>query len=117
MTTNEYIQSEQEWLRDNSDRYKEAVSHMSDQFYVRGLLRGIEDKLVPILAYNPNEQPAHAAVFAAGAVQAKLEGLLTDLDFIDEYEDRRKDLVEAINNAEPQGDGSRSGQPVDPGQL
>lgn len=115
--SSEYIQQEQEWLRDHYDMYREALEHLANPMWVRGFLRGIEDKLSPILSYNPVEHPPHVAIFAAGAVQAKLDGILTELDFIDEYEERRQDLDATIANAEPQGDGSHTGPPADPGQL
>lgn len=117
MSEEQFKQLEREWLIDHNDMYKEALEHLSNPIWVRGFLRGLESKLMPILAYNPVEHPPHAAVFAAGAVQAKLDGLLTELDFIDEYEERRQDLDATISNAEPQEGGSRFDQPADPGQL
>jgi len=113
-TKEEYLGEEENWLREHYDMYREALENLSDPAYVRALLRGIEDKLTPILHFNPREDEAHAAVFAIGAVQAKMEKLLTDLDFVDDYESRRDDVNEQTAS---QLEESQSDQLIERGEL
>lgn len=111
----QFIDEERKWLLDHQDAYREGIAHLSDHEYVRGLLRGIEKKLLNALAYNPKEDEPHVAVFIIGELQAKLEKVLTDLHFVDEYEERREEI--RIIDAEQQDDGSHGGPPEDRGEL
>lgn len=107
----QYLKEELEWLQKYNDAYREGLQNLSNSDYVRGLLRAIADKLANVFAYNPNENPAHTAVFIIGEVQAKMEKTLTQLDFMDQYEDRRRDYDETIANIDSQDDGSHGGPP------
>ena len=106
-----YIEEEQAWLLEYGDIYREGIKNLESQTYVRGLLRGIEKRMMNALSYNPREDGPHVAVFIIGEMQAKMEKVLTDLDFIDEYEQRREDFNATIANVQPDDDGSQSGQP------
>jgi hypothetical protein len=92
MTRDEYITTESDWLSRHHAAYQEGLSHLSNLDYVRGYLRGVEQKLSLALAYNPREDQPHVAVFILGDLQSKLERLLTEIHFIDDYEDRRDEL-------------------------
>ncbi|HUV74201.1 MAG TPA: hypothetical protein VMW79_07825 [Anaerolineae bacterium] len=109
-----YIEEEQAWLSKYGDTYREAIQNMSDPTYVRGLLRGIADKLGNALAYNPREDEPHVAAFILGALQAKLEKVLTDIEFVDKYEERRDDLNATF---QPLDDGSHGGPPESMDEL
>lgn len=89
--------------------YREGIENLSNPNYVRGLLRGITKKMDLVLTYNANEQPPHAACQAIGAVQAQMEKTLTDLEFIDKYEDRKERYNEAISTVEAQDEEDHSG--------
>ena len=117
MNQQEYLEQEGKWLREYRDAYTEAIENLSNIDYVRGLLRGIAVKFENLLAYNPNESPEHAAPFIIGEVQAKMEKTLTDLEFIDQYEDRRKEYDEVFTTVESQDEGSHSGQPESTNEL
>ena len=98
MPYKEFIESEQAWLEQNETVYREALANIASPDYVRGLLRGIVDMLSPAIGYNPMEQPPHVAVHVLGVVQASLSKLLTELSFIDHYEERRDELEKIINS-------------------
>lgn len=112
-----YIAEETQWLDENRNAYREGMENMADPAYVRGLLRGVEEKIAPILSYNPNEDPPHSAVFIIAAVQARMERLLTQMDFMDDYEQRRKDLNATISNVESHDTEDQSGDPGEIGEL
>ncbi len=109
------LDEERQWLDDHMDAYREAIRHLSDSDYVRGLLRGVEKKLLNALSYNPREDQPHVAVFILGDLQSKLEKMLTDLHFVDDYEERRDEMRKI--DAEQQDDGSHGGPPDDHGEL
>ena len=98
MAYSEFIESERGWLDRNAEAYREAIGNLSSPDYVRGLLHGIEEMLGPALAYNPVEHLPHVAVHAIGIVQSRLSDVLTELAFIDQYEDRRSELERIINS-------------------
>lgn len=113
----QYLNEERRWFDENQPAYNEAINNLSDSTYVRGLLRGVEEKMGNALAYNPREDAPHVAVFILGELQAKMNRLLTDLAFVDDYEARRKDFHEALEEINAESDGSHSGQPDAVGQL
>lgn len=118
MTKDEFLTNEAEWLDKYNDAYREAMQNMSDPTYVRRLLRGIEQRLSNLLAYNPVESAPHVAVFIVAEVQAKMEKTLTDLAFVDQYEERRNSFEELrTSTAESLDDGNQFGPPESIGEL
>jgi hypothetical protein len=111
------IGEEREWLQKYAPAYREAMENLSNPTYVRGLLKGIADKMQLVLTYNANEQPAHAACQAIGATQAMMEKTLTDLEFVDQYEDRRERFEEAIANVESRQEESHGDQLLESDEL
>jgi len=96
-----YVDETRSWLRTNNDAYKAALEKLGDPSFVRKLFRSVEEGLRPILSYNPREEGPEVAVFACGAVQAKIERLLTDFDFIDEYEHQLDEVCKVEHEYEP----------------
>jgi hypothetical protein len=111
----EFLEEERKWLLDHMDAYREGMAHLSDPNYSRGLLRGIEKKLLNALSYNPREDQPHVAVGILCELQARMEKVLTDLHFLDDYEERRDEIRKI--DAEQHADGSHGGPPESDGEL
>ena len=104
--TEQYIEDTRQWLREHNDAYKTALEKLGDHKFVRRLFSQLEANLEPVLSYNAIEHAPHVAVFACGAVQAKVEALLTDFEFVDEYEHQ----LEEVRRVESEYAASTSGQ-------
>lgn len=111
------IEEERQWLQKYAPAYREGIENLSNSEYVRGLLRGMAKKLDLVLTFNANEQPPHAACQIIGATQAQMEKTLTDMEFLDQYEDRRERFDEALADAEVQDNESHGDQLESIGEL
>lgn len=91
-----HIEEQRKWLEDNEKAYKQATAITGDVDNLRALLRGLKLKVEPLMLYNPDLQPAHSAVSVVASTKERLAGLFADLDFVEEYEDRKARYIEAV---------------------
>jgi hypothetical protein len=91
-----HVQKERKWLDDNEMAYRQAAEITSDVDGLRALLRGLKVKMEPLMSYNADIQPAHSAVAVVSSSQERLAGLFQDLEFVEEYEDRKERYVEEV---------------------
>jgi hypothetical protein len=107
MTTREEAVEEMgRWLRENHNAYDEGVKKLSDPIWVRNMLRALKHQLDEILMYNAVNHDPHVAVFAIGRVQARTEGLFSDLLLLDQWEEEKERYDEAVKNLPPEEDES-----------
>jgi hypothetical protein len=91
-----HAKKERKWLDENEMAYRQASAITGDVDNLRALLRGLKVKLEPLMSYNPDLQPAHSAVAVVSSSRERLSGLFEDLDFVEEYEDRKERYVEEV---------------------
>lgn len=91
-----YIEAQRKWLEDNEKSYRMAVAITGDVNKLRGLLRSLKQKFEPLMAYNPDTQPVHSAVYIVSSTKERVEGLFEDLEFVEDYEDRKERYLEAV---------------------
>ena len=95
------------WLEDNLGAYKVASAILQDPKQVRGFVKSIAAKMSGALRYDPYNHPPEAAVFELARLSERLGGVLSDIDFLDEYEEqqeRYQSAIRAIVGVKPQGE-------------
>lgn len=85
-----------QWLEANRPHYIEAKKLFDDPKAVRGLLNVIRIKVLPAYRFNAFEHPEAAAVATLTQVQEAFRGLFSDMDFIEEYEERQEQQLAAV---------------------
>jgi hypothetical protein len=93
-----HIQEQRKWIEDNEENYIHAQRLLGDLDGLKALIRGIRLKVEPLMGYNPDIQPAHSAVAVVASMKERLGGLFEDLDFVEEFEDRRARYLEAVKD-------------------
>jgi hypothetical protein len=92
----EEIKKQRKWLDDNELAYRDATSITGDADELKKLLRSLKTQMEPIFMYNPDEQPAHSAVYVVSSMRERFAGLFQDLDFVEDYEGRKKDYIDTV---------------------
>ena len=95
------------WLEDNLGAYKAASAILQDPKQVRGFVKSIAAKMSGALRYDPYNHPPEAAVFELARLSERLGGVLSDIDFLDEYEEkqqRHKSAIRAFVDGKPTGE-------------
>lgn len=95
------------WLEENLGSYKEASKILKDPEQVRGFVKSIAAKMSGALRYDPYNHPPEAAVFELAKLHERLGGVLSDIDFLDEYEEKQKrykDAIRAFVDGKPKGE-------------
>jgi len=103
------IDSLQVWLEENLASYSQATKILLDPDQVRNFVKSLAVKMSGALRFDPYTHPAEAAVAEIAKLQERLGGVLEDIDFLDEYEEKKKrytDAIRAFVKAEPKGDPS-----------
>jgi len=85
-----------EWVFKHRPAYEDALKNLSDPSWVRGMLKILKDQLGDILMYNATQHEPHVAVFAIGRVQVRTEGLFSDLELLDQWEEEKARYDEAV---------------------
>lgn len=83
-------------LENDEKAYRKARGVFEDPDRVFEFLNSLKTRLAPLMAYNPNEQPAHSAVAVVASMQERLAGVFQDLRFIEDYESRKAELTAHI---------------------
>ena len=112
------IDALQVWLEENKANYAQALTVLSDQANVRLFVKSLAAKMAGALRFDPYTHPPEAAVAEIAKLQERLGGVLEDIDFLDEYEEKKKrhiDAVRAFVNQEPRG--NLDSQPDEPETL
>jgi hypothetical protein len=91
-----HIEEQRKWVQDNEKDYIEAMRLLGDVENLKAVLRGIRVKVEPLMGYNADLQPAHSAVYVVASMKERLGGLFEDLDFVEEFEDRKERYIEAV---------------------
>ena len=71
--------------------YRRAIEFINNPESVKKYFISIREKMLPIMTFNANEQPPHAAVAVLSWMQERFGGLFQDLAFIEEYEERKEE--------------------------
>ena len=80
---------------------------LDDPEQVRGFVKSLAAKMSGVLRYDPYNHPADAAVFEIAKLKERIGGVLTDIDFLDDFEEKQKryhSAVRAFVNLKPQGE-------------
>ncbi|MCK5481329.1 MAG: hypothetical protein KAJ06_09285 [Gammaproteobacteria bacterium] len=107
------LDAEREWLDTGESEYLQARDTLSDPAKLRSFLMGIKAQLELVMGYDPNTQPAHAAVYVVGCARERMKGIFSDLDFVEEYQERKSRYIASIKAYATEGDGE-PGLPVVP---
>jgi hypothetical protein len=102
----EQIEALQKWLEDNRANYQMALNILADPVQVRGFVKSIISKVDSAMGYSPYKHPPEVAVAELARLQERLGGVLEDVEFLDEYEEKKKRYLDAIKAAvaeEPKG--------------
>ena len=102
----EYIEALRKWLEDNRANYQMALAILKDPVQVRGFVKSIIAKVDSAMGYNPYLHPPEAAVAELSKLQERLGGVLEDVEFLDEFEEKKQrylDAVKAVVAEEPKG--------------
>ena len=100
------IEALRDWLDENRGAYTEASLILDDPMRVRGFMKSIAAKVSGALRFDPYNHPPEAAVAEVTRIQERLVGVLEDIEFLDEYEEKKKRYVDAIRvvaRQEPKG--------------
>ena len=95
------------WLDDNAAEYEEAQKILRSPKKMLEWLKALQAKASDIMRYDPFIHPDSAAVGVVCATQERFAGMFEDLDFLQEYEDRKDRFmkaVRAIGGLEPTAD-------------
>lgn len=84
------------WLDKHENDYRTALNLLNDPKALKEILDGIKVKMDIILSYDPDHQPSHSAVYVVASVKERMVGLFQDLDFMEEYEDKKEDYVDTV---------------------
>lgn len=82
------IQEQRRALEEDAAQYSQAMDVFENPARVKEFLNGLRSRLLPLMSYNPDQQPAHSAVAVVSSMQERLSGVFQDLQFIEDYEDR-----------------------------
>lgn len=90
------LDQQKDWLEENLANYRMAQEILSDLESMHGMLKGLRVKLEPIFRYDPETHPPHSAVYVVGCIKERIAGLFSDLEFIEEYEDKKKEYHDTV---------------------
>ena len=91
-----------EWLSTNRAHYKELKEKLEDPKRVLQLLRDIYGYMEPVLSVNQESQP-HEAMFAIGATKAGLESVFEEIAFYSDYEEKRGQMTQIMQESNSGG--------------
>jgi hypothetical protein len=102
----EQIEVLREWLEGERGNYQMALAVLKDPVRVRGFVKSIIAKVDSAMGYNAYHHPPVAAVAELSKLQERIGPILEDMEFLDEYEEKKKRYLDAIKAAvveEPEG--------------
>ncbi len=114
--TNERITALQDWLERGRGMYKEGLRNLSDPLAVRGLLKAILAKTGGALRFDPYRHPPEAAVAELTAIKERLGGVFSDIEFLEEYEEKQEEYkreIAALTGKAPEKASQPDGEPFD----
>lgn len=85
------IRELREGLEEDEVEYLRARRILEDPDEVFRFLTSLKDRMLPLMAYNPDTQPQHSAVAVVASMQERLAGAFQDLQFIADYEERKRE--------------------------
>lgn len=110
------IQQRLDWLELNRRRYEGATANFKDPEKMRTLFVEVIPKAIDeVMSYDPSEDPERVAVAACAKAQLRFATLTADIEFIEDYEERR----EIVQNLEDQmradaGEGNTTAEEGEP---
>jgi hypothetical protein len=110
----ERIAALRDYLEKERVNYLGAMEIINDPARTREFLTSLVEKISAVRAFNAYEHPAQAAVAEVVRMQERTAGVMEDLDFLDEYEEKKAQYDELVQAAF--GKGTRDGQPEDPNE-
>jgi hypothetical protein len=85
------IRELREGLENDEIEYRRALALVEDPEKALKFLNGLKTKLLPLMLYDADTQPPHSAVFVVASMQERLGGVFQDLQFIEDYEERKRE--------------------------
>jgi len=99
MTTEKaQIAEQKSWLDANESDYLLAQEVLQDPKRTFEWLQSFQLRANDIMKFDPFVHPATAAVGVVCAAKERFSGIFEDLDFLEEYEDRRERWKQAIRS-------------------
>jgi hypothetical protein len=83
-------------LEDDEMAYREAMEVLGNVDKLKEWLKGLSVKLAPLMMYDPDQQPPHSAVAVVARTQERVAGVFDDLQFVEEYEQRKEEYKAAL---------------------
>ena len=80
-------------LEKDEVQYRMAKRLIEDPEEVLKFLGSLKDRMVTLMTYNPDTQPAHSAVAVVASMKERLGGVFQDLEFLRDYEERKKEYA------------------------
>jgi hypothetical protein len=81
------LKGDRKWLEDNEVHYLKA-QQLIEQKSLQ-LMKELKVKMMPLMMYDPRKDEPHVAVFVVSSMQERLAGLFADLEFMNDYEERK----------------------------
>lgn len=88
-TEKEQLEKLREWLEQNRGEYLGAQTVLQDPQQVRSLFKSLIEKTQTVMKFDAYKHPAEAAVAEVSRMQERLVGVFSDIDFLEQYEDKR----------------------------
>jgi hypothetical protein len=85
------IRELREGLEADEMQYKQALKIIEDPEQSLKFLNSLKQRMMPLMLYNPDAQPPHSAVAVVASMQERLGGVFQDLQFIEDYEERKRE--------------------------
>jgi hypothetical protein len=90
-TARDVINELRKGLEDDEKNYRMARKLVDSPDAAIKFLDGLRMKMLPLMTYDPDTQPAHSAVSVVSCLKERLGGVFQDLQFIADYEERQKE--------------------------
>jgi len=93
------IEALRDWLETHRARYSSGTSVLQDPIQVKGFIKGLMARVGNCMGYNPLQHGSDVAVFEIGKLQERMVSVFEDIEFLDEFEEKRQRYLEAIKGA------------------
>lgn len=85
------IRELREKLNEDEVEYLRARRLIEQPEEVLKFLNSLKERMLPLMIYDPDTQPPHSAVFVVASMKERLAGVFQDLQFISDYEERKRE--------------------------
>jgi hypothetical protein len=78
-------------LEEDEKEYLMAKRLIDTPSKVLEFLNSLKERMMPLMTYDADTQPPHSAVAVVASMKERLAGVFQDLQFIADYEERKKE--------------------------